>query len=504
MTVDIRELRADWLATMPIAETTINLPADTPTHMRYGRLISGAATYMLLDAAQRAASFLLLPLFALRLAPDEFGQLAIIAAITAVGTIILGLGLELPVFRGCFIGDGVSSSSVSSVVRFLWVTPVACSLVAAGVITVARIDFLGVQHTNLAIALAGMGALAAGTVAPGAVLRAQERIGAYTLLFGGTSIISIGGRAIVLGLLDGGVRSVVICDLLAGGWALVVSTRMVSARSRIGRKELRQALNVGIPLLPHQLAHWSLSLIDRLVIAAMLSSAAVGVYGIAYQWVNLVGAVITALNRAVMPAHGRTIGGDRGEIRTLTSSYLVLVVFLVVAVAVLGPPLTDFLLPPAYDASIDLIPLLVVSQLFLGLYFVPMNELSIRLGAVRRVWVPTVVAAIISIALDVILIKTNGLAGAAVATTLGYAVLFAGISVLSAVRGQFDPLRELLSVSSIVGVGGATTIVALLVHGGHPMTTLAYRALVFGIGVAIAAVLVRERTSTVKRPLDVS
>src|SRR4051794_26289156 len=86
-----------------------------PAVRRQGRLVGSAVTYVVLDVSQRAASFLLLPLFARKLSPDEFGQLALIASVTAVGTIVLGLGLELPAFRGCFIGAGSSGGEVSTI-----------------------------------------------------------------------------------------------------------------------------------------------------------------------------------------------------------------------------------------------------------------------------------------------------------------------------------------------------------------------------------------------------
>jgi O-antigen/teichoic acid export membrane protein len=200
---------------------------------------------------------------------------------------------------------------------------------------------------------------------------------------------------------------------------------------RSDRSLLRGSLVFGLPLVPHMISHWALQLADRLVIAGIVSAAALGRYGLASNIAMPIVMAVQALNSGFMPTYAKAgvDPGRRAELRRAVTLQIAIVVAICLSGALLGPPLVEAITPPGYRGAGSLVPWLVLGYAFLGLYFIPMTGAAIGAGRSRFVWVATATSAATNIGLLFWLVPDHGVHAAAVASAIGYAVLLVTIFI---------------------------------------------------------------------------
>ena len=241
---------------------------------------------------------------------------------------------------------------------------------------------------------------------------------------------------------------------------------------------------------------------DRFLIGWLLSDAEVGRYAVAYDLTGFsIGLLLMIVNLAAYPLVIRALedhGLERARQQLVAASTALLAIGLPAAIGlmVLARPLAGILLGAEFQAdAATLIPLIVFAALLRDLkayYF----DLAFHLGrnTVGQIWV-TLAGASVSIGLNLWLIPTFGLVGAACANISAYAVAL----MLSWVLGRrvfllpgpsIDSLKIAIAAVVMGGVvwvlAGATGVFAVVAQ----VTTgaLVYVALMFVLNVADARV----------------
>jgi len=217
---------------------------------------------------------------------------------------------------------------------------------------------------------------------------------------------------------------------------------------------------------------------DRFLIGWLLSDAAVGRYAVAYDLTSFsIGLLLTIVNLAAYPLVVRALedhGLERARQQLTASSTALLAVGLPAAIGliVLARPLAGLLLGAQFQAdAATLIPLIAVAALLRDLkayYF----DLAFHLGrnTLGQIWV-TLAAACVSIGLNLWLIPRFGLVGAACANISAYAVALVlswllGRRVFALPRPSVDSLKIALAALVMGGglwlLAGATGPLAVL------------------------------------------
>lgn len=393
--------------------------------------------YASASLGQRAIAFLLLPLYSRFLSPGEFGQISMLVTLYSVIGIVLSFGLEASVFRAYFKHQDpmTRSRSLGAIGAFLLTVPTGTVLLVAAALVVADAQPLDLPRSALLIELFAGAWFATLTTFPLALLRAQERVRAYIWLNVGFAAIQTVTRLVLVLGLGRGVQGWVIADLAAV--AIVLPLGILSVRTVAplvwDRSRLREALEVGVPLMPHFLSHWALALSDRLIVGALLGSALVGIYGMGYAIGSLVGLVLTEANRAAMPTYARLLTEDgsrqAGAISRLATHQLLFSILVGLGMAALGPCVVLLLLDPSYSRAAELIPPVSVGLVLFGFYFIPMNLISLVAGKTRWVWILTLSAGLLNVILNLILVRPFGIQMAAYNSVIGYAALL-GLVIL--------------------------------------------------------------------------
>ncbi len=429
-------------------------------------LVSGGA-FAVGNAAQRVFAFLLLPAYTAVLSPGEYGRLGLLITIQGGLNVALSTGMEVAVFRHYFSLEGQTQAQqrfIASAWKSL-IVAAPCIAVAVASLMILVIPSSAVfRPEEAAVAVLGAAVLVAATAVPLTVLRAEQRLKHYitlTLVAGASTALLTVLFVIVL---RRGVIGYFVATLLANGLTFTVALYIVpwTRAERFDFAGMRRTLAVALPLVPHTLSHWSLILLDRALLAVLIAASALGVYTLASNLALPALVLVLSLNQGFMPSYARAQAGPDAvkQLRSSITAQVLLVFIICLAVALLAPIAVD-IMTPGYARAATLVPWLVLGYLFLGLYYVPMNAISLVVGRTTFVWIFSAFSAAVNLGLIYIFVPRSGLIAAAIASPAAYLVLLVSITVYALtlpVRLSIDWLRilgaaVLFGAAYVIGAG---------------------------------------------------
>ncbi|HSM38865.1 MAG TPA: oligosaccharide flippase family protein [Candidatus Limnocylindrales bacterium] len=401
-------------------------------------LLRGSLLYTLGNLLPRLGAFLLLPVYTAAMAPAEFGIFSLMLSLSGLLAIGYRLGLDGALLRLHFDVEPRRRPS-------LYLTMAAVTLAAAVgfslLLALIAAPIFGAIFPGVAFLPFGLLALAitattAFQYVPSSLFRATERPGRFLAFASSVFGVGVVATVIFLLVLDLGAAGALLGQL-AGGLAMVAVAFLIVFRFRgrpLDRGLAREGLAFGLPLVPHGMASWVLSLSDRWLIGLFIglpvlqAQAAVGIYSFGYVVAQAVSLVAMSFNAAWVPLFFARGDGPRGPslLREVTTLSLGALGLLAVAIAVLAPEITDLLARARWgsdaNAAADVMTVVALGFLLHGLYFMVVSAVFLRR---RTAGLPllTLAAGAANVTVNVLLIPRLGVMGAAWATVVGYAVL---------------------------------------------------------------------------------
>jgi O-antigen/teichoic acid export membrane protein len=163
---------------------------------------------------------------------------------------------------------------------------------------------------------------------------------------------------------------------------------------------------------------------DRYFLRYYTTITEVGIYSIGYRIASALSLVVGAFQTAwpaLMFSAARTAEGPRFISRVLT--YIVFVqLYLALGLSVLIDDILVLLTSEAYYTASQIVPLITLSYVFYGAYYVTSSGISIKNKTIYASLV-VVSAAIIQTAINFYLIPKYGMMGAAISTVFSYLLL---------------------------------------------------------------------------------
>lgn len=190
---------------------------------------------------------------------------------------------------------------------------------------------------------------------------------------------------------------------------------------------IKEALNFGVPLIPHVGGMFLLTTVDRFVINSELGLSSAGIYMVAAQFGMAVSLVFDAINKAYVPwLFERLKRNDESEKRQIVRYTYVWYVTILIAAGVsflVGPWVIKVVAGDQYARAGDLIGWLVLGQVFNGMYLMITNYIffSKRTGLLSTV---SIFSGGVNFALLFVLIRHLGVEGAAYAFCFSMALRF--------------------------------------------------------------------------------
>jgi O-antigen/teichoic acid export membrane protein len=459
------------------------------------RLASQSLVYGLGGLISRVLSVLLLPLYTSYLHGRDYGRVETLTALTAVLVAILRLGISSAFFR--FYFDSPEWEHRVRVVRTsFWFTMGSATLgLLAGSLAAQPIaDLLSLGHGQAWLVRAAFVGLWAqmNYEQLTSLFRVEERPVLFTAATVANLLVTVAATVVlVVGFHERALGVVV------GNWIGTLSVYFVLLgyrRYQLGlqfdRRLFREMNRFGMPLVPSQLALWTLTFSDRFFIAKFKGQTEVGHYSVGIR-VASAALLLLAAFRLAWPAFAYSIEDEDEAKRTYgyVLTYLLFVFsWLAVALGLLAPWIVRLLTGRAeFHEGARIVPLTAFALTALGGYVV----VSIGIGRARMTrfnWVVTGVAAVIDVGLNFALVPSFGMIGAAISGASAYASMF----VLMSLHAQrvYPVPYQWRRVGLVVGTAVAVTAVGKALHVPFALAlvlALAYPLILLPLGFYLPA-----------------
>ncbi|MDH7488250.1 MAG: oligosaccharide flippase family protein [Anaerolineae bacterium] len=430
-----------------------------------------SATYGLGDALTKAIAFLLIPVYTRYLSVADYGILGVASSLTAVLGILYPLGLNAAAMR--FYYDAPDETSRRDLLGTMAVAVLAIGLALTLILAATP---LGPALFGLAVrdipfspyitTLLWTACFANASVIPLVIFRVQERPRRYvTYTVGGFLLTTVAILYFVVGQSAGALGNLRGVMIASGIMMLAyVATTFRHANLTFQRRWLAEGLTYGLPVVPHLLAHWALTLSDRSILNHLVPLDQVGVYTLAYQVSIALSLITQALNTAWMPFFYRLASEPDAERRLARffTYYLGIAVFAALGLAMLGGDVILIVAAPTFHSAARWVPVITLAHLAQGFYYPAVFALFYRR---KTAYLPLITgsAAALNIALNLALIPSWGIAAAAWSKAAAYVVL----AVVTFAAGQrvYPIPWEGRRVALMVGLGTGLWAASALLLG---------------------------------------
>lgn len=272
----------------------------------------------------------------------------------------------------------------------------------------------------------------------------------------------------------------------ATGAALGVVAARRSYALQFDVSKLRGMLSFSLPLVPSGLGVFASLYVDRILIVGLMSISDVGVFGIAYRIASAMSLLMLGVQAALTPLiysqheDPETPGTLAQIFRYFTAAALLGSL----AMTLFARTLVEVVAPDSYAGAAEAIPWLAPAFVLGGMYVLaPGLALSRRTGLIAVV---NIIGATGMIALNLLLIPTFGIVGAAAADLAGSAVIFLAYLVLG--QRTYPIPHNWHQLGGAVLVTLAAMVVGVNIRLSPAADTLAKLLVLVGVGCAFVLI----------------
>lgn len=392
-----------------------------------GRLAKNTLTYGVGQVLNRFISFLLLPVFTSYLTPADYGIISILGLLTLVAVPVFTLGLGMATGICYFEGNNQGRKETTIWTGFA-ILGVSVSILGVIGILFARqislVAFLTPDYHYL-VTVSLLGACMSILVTPFMLyLQFEERVKTFVILTVISTLISIGLSILMVVVLRKGVRGLIEGGLIAQAIGLVLYILLVAPglKFRFNWRLGNELLRLGVPMIPSFAFLFILQQANKYILQWFDGLEAVGIYSIGYNFGLVMNMLVNAFTRAWYPYYTSFID-KQDEARILFGRVLTYYVFGFGAFSLLfyltARPVVTIMTQPAFHQAYEVVGLSASAQFLIGVFSILIPGVLFA-KELKYVSFVQSIAALISVALNLLLIPLLGVFGAALALMLGY------------------------------------------------------------------------------------
>ncbi len=477
-------------------------PAATGRTLTRDSILFGAGSL-----AGKGIGFVVLPVFARLLAPEEFGRLDVLNTLVSSALLISMLGTDVAAVRLYF------DQRTDDERRRLFATWASIALAAAalpalllivGSDSISRLLFGSV---DLVVAVACVGVALLGGIlhfVTLGVLRATGRPLTYAVLEGGALVFNAGLAVLLLVTWRADASAVMLA--LAISWSAAGALGLFLVRGSIvarpSRVAARMLLLLALPLVPAIAATWGADFFHRAYLLGAAGATQVAYLSVATRIGSVAMLVVAAAQLAWHP-HAYRLGVSPEATTRLAVEARQILVALVASVGVIGiltPELLLLIGGPAYAPASPTVGLFLLSVLGVGLFTVGSMP-SVIERRTRDLGLAIVLGVAVAVLVNVLVAAALGAPGTAAAIALGQSIT-AAAAILLGRRRLVLPVTW-RRVAATVAVA-ATVVIGSTLIPGVPLAVRLGLAAMFAVALVlegtlpawIVAVAARRRTPT--------
>jgi O-antigen/teichoic acid export membrane protein len=415
----------------------LNQLIDAVRQLFRSSLIQSAGVYTITSALNAAIPFLLMPVLTRYLSPADYGMVSMYGVLISFVTPFVGFNVEGAVARQYYEREQVDMTVyVSSCFAIL-----LCSTVAVFIIfnvlaaPLSRFTAVPQQWLWTIVLVCFMQFICRMTLVLWQVRVMPSRYGTFqiiqTILNAGLSVILV----VIVGMAwQGPLIGQIVSVFVFAGIALVILFRDGWLKCKVNKQYIRNALNFGIPLVPHTLGGAIIGITDRLFITKMVGLDATGLYTVGYQIGMIIGLLQESFNKAYVPWLYERLKMDDFDIKIrlvkITYLYFIIIISSSLFLAVTAPWFLTFFVGQQFAGSANFVAWIALGYAFNGMYKMVVNYIFYAQKTAILAWI-TFGTALVNIVLNYIFISLNGAIGAAQATTLTFALSFMATWIFS-------------------------------------------------------------------------
>lgn len=399
--------------------------------MKGDTLLGNSSVYLLSNVLNAAIPFLLLPVLTRYLTPAEYGMVGMFQMTLAVLGAFTGVSVHGAANRKYYDQeDGIDLPAyIGSCVQIVVVTT-CIVLIVVYLIQNHLYKWIGISPEWLLIAV-----LVSGTSYFGYLRLGQWQVRSKSFSYGifqvAQSLLNVGLSlwlvVLMLNGLEGRLWGKTFPTLLFGTVALFLLYRSDLLRFSWRLDYIKCALSFGVPLIPHIVGIFMLSMLDRVIINQFLGSEQIGIYMVAVQLAMGIGIIVDAFHKSYVPWLYKQLKANNFDTKRYivfgTYIYIVSVLSIAFLVAIVAPWFVPWFAGEEYIAAGTVLGWLALGQAFNGMYlmFVGYIFYSQRTGMLS---ITTLVSGLLHLFLVYVLVQDHGIEGAAIAYVISMGLRF--------------------------------------------------------------------------------
>lgn len=409
------------------------------------RLLGQTAVYGLTVIVGRALNFLLVPLYVSVFAdPKDYGVVSILYSWVAFLIVLLPLGMETAFFK--FVSDSKDKKETIFQNSFLTVAGFNTIILILALLFSSKIAgwMLMPDHPEYIILLALIVCIDAISALPMAKLRSENQAKRFATIQFSSIMVNIFFNVVLLLFFFNkdnphqGILFILIANLLASlVKPIMVYKDILNVKLVYNSELVKKMLLYSLPLVIAGFAGIINETIDRILLHNILydtnltelgneqamayAEGQVGIYSASYKLAMLVTIFLQAYRYAAEPFFfSNAQNTDRNKLYVKVMNYLIAALCVVFLVVSLNLQIFKYFIPnEAYWEGLKVVPLLLLANVFLGIYF--NQSIWYKLSGQTRFGAFIAVGgAILTIGLNVLLIPKYGYMASAWATMIVY------------------------------------------------------------------------------------
>lgn len=406
-------------------------------------LTKHSAIYSISTIIQRAQGLILLPIMTdttYLASRSEYGDYSLIYAFIAFMNVFFLYGIDAAFLRYYFLGKHKRQDVYRSAIQVLAISAIISSFVIYLLSEpISWLLFNDRSYTFFVKIAAAI--LLTDTLCnlPYLILRAEERSITYTVMRVGRFILELTLNIIFIVFLKLGVKGILYANLIAALLNLLalIPFQLPYMKGVFQRGAVRDLFKFGLPMIPNGLAYLAVEMSDRYLMLYLLNKETLGEYSANHKFGTLMLLVVSAFRTAWQPFFLKI--ANNPQAKKIYAQVMDLYIFAAALIVIAGAMLIEYIvtlpllagktiLGEDYWSGIPIIPIILLSYLFYGMYVNLTVGIYIRKKSSLMV-IFTGLAALTNIASNFYLMPKYGIMGAAYAALLAYLVMTVSIFI---------------------------------------------------------------------------
>ena len=387
-------------------------------------LIKNSFIYLGTELINKAIPFLLIPVLTKYLTPAEYGIYGMYQVVISFLVPFIAMSLDINITRNFFKVSQEEMSKILNSILFILHINVLISLIVIYIVSLFYNNLFGIpKNILLVIPIVIFGQ--AVNMFNLTILRNSEKPVAYGIFQILLTAINFSTAIVLLIFFNYSWMSLVYGSLIANIILSIYSLYFLKKEYRLGLDfyPLKNIYKVSLPLIFHLLGGSIIFLSDRVFIQQMLGLREVGLYSVGNQFGMITMIVINAIIMAVNPWMYKKLAKNEEDL--VKNSFYLMGIFLIGGLIIWKVTLFIFpyVVDHAYLKASNVILWITLAFVARGFYQIVFNVI-VHEGKTNVFMYITFGAAIINLILNYVLIKINGMIGAAQATFIAFMIMF--------------------------------------------------------------------------------